>query len=136
MKKQLETIEEDGKMYWIEEVKKDGKSVGQAGTEIPKDENLEGALELYGSKQIYDLAMAQLRTNNRNTIRSGGSTLKASDVVNAIIRGKLVATEVEQNAKLWFCNFTKAGARMLAPGINSNKIIFFATKKIDEEIED
>ena len=136
MKKALETIEEDGKTYWLEEVKKDGKIVGTSATEIPANENLEGALELFGSKQIYDLAMSQIRTNNRNTVRSVGATIKASSIVDAVVSGKLDASEIQSNAKIWGVDFTKAGIKMLTPEIDGSMITFFTPSKIDEPIKD
>ena len=141
--KALTIIEHDGHKYWEEDVTKDKKSVGRSATMIPEPYNHIGAVEMYGSQQILDLAMAQLRTNHRNSVRGGkGSKLTAEDVFTLVSNGTLIMSEVQRNAATLLSNnptekyaFTKAAAAMLIPEDSDGKTTFFAPVKIDEPEE-
>lgn len=132
MKKTLKIIEHNGYKWWEEDVTKDKKFVGKSGTRIPEPYTCESGVDMYGSKQLLDLAMAQLRTNHRNSVRGGKLGIKASDIVDAVVAKKLDASEIQSNAKVWNCDFTTAGIRMLTPEVDGNQITFFLPTRIDE----
>lgn len=146
MARVLSTITRDGVEYWVEIVTK-GRTLDENGKDVPKIvgksatrlvENLEEACEVYGTKVIFEKAMAQIRTDNRNAVRgsSDGGKLKASDVIQMFCDGTLDATVVNENALKWKVDNTTAAERMIVVEPDAERITYSTIKRIDEELEE
>ena len=129
-----ETQKKDGLTYWIEKVNSGHQCIGQSATRVA--ENLEEACEVYGTQTIFEKAMSQIRTDNRNAVRASasGGKLKASEVISLFIDGTLNPTDVQENAQKWNVDTTTAAERMIHEEPDADRITWPVIVKKDEKL--
>lgn len=136
MARELSTIKKDGVEYWVEVVTKEKKLIGKSATQVAK--NLADACDIYGTRVVFEKAMSQIRTDNRNAVRgsAGGGKLKASDVIQMFCDRTLDATTVNDNALKWSVDNCTAAERMLETDADPDRITYPTIKRVDEVLDD
>jgi hypothetical protein len=137
-KKDVVIQDVDGVTCEIHESKSGGNVVGLAP--VPVAGTLEAMVDLWGGLGVLQLARRQAVTDAINTVRARATStkLKASDVIAMFIEGKLVASEVQENAKRWGCDTTTAAERMVHEEPNPTRIhkdLAVITPKHEQETE-